>query len=140
MGPFKQRGRQNAGAGDTIFGLPVIPDPDHLMSYEFARARRYERPIAVMALAADQLPDDGDLRLRFSDMVTVDVRRGAVVALMPETDGTDLAGALRRVRAALPVGATVGGAAFPDDALTLANLVDVALERCGIGIAATEAA
>lgn len=140
MGPFRQRGRRGAGTSVVGFGLPVIEDPAHLMAYEFARARRYERPISVLALPADDVPSGDIVRLRFSDIVALDRRRDVALVLLPETDSTDLAGALRRIRANMPVGIRIGGASFPEDALTLEHLMDVAADRMGVRVGATEAA
>jgi hypothetical protein len=127
MAPFRNRGRRAPALAVSGFGLPVIDDPGHLLAYEFGRARRYERPISVMALPASAVREDGPARLRFSDILTLDRRRGLALILLPETGSAGLAGAVRRIRAALPAGVPIGGASFPDDALTLEDLLDTAI-------------
>lgn len=140
MGPFRQRDRRGARSGVGGFGLPVIEDPAHLMAYEFARARRYERPISVLVMAQEDVPSGDTVHLRFSDMLAMDARRDLALVLLPETNATDAAGAARRVRAGLPVGVHFGVASFPDDALTLDDLFDAATSRLATPAGATEAA
>jgi hypothetical protein len=122
------------------FGLPVLEDSTHLMAYEFARARRYERPISIMALATASVPSAEAITLRFADMLAVDRGREVALVLMPETDAQGLAGAMRRIRAALPVGTPIGAASFPEDALTLEDLTDAAINRATAPLGAAEAA
>lgn len=138
MAPFRNRGRRAPALAATGFGLPVIDDPGHLMAYEFGRARRYERPVSVMALHTAAIPEDAPVRLRFSDIFTVDRRRGLALILLPETGSAGLAGAVRRLREGLPPKVSIGGASFPDNALTLEDLLEAAIG--GISTPAAEVA
>jgi hypothetical protein len=108
------------------------------MAYEFARARRYERPISMMALPWAGLPEDAVL-LRFSDILAIDRRRETAYVMMPETDAPGAAGAVRRVRDAV-ADVRVGAATFPEDALTLQDLMEAAAGRISSAPSTAEAA
>ena len=123
----------------------MLNDAAHLLAYEFARARRYERPISVVAIAPTDLPDQSDVRLRFCDLrdtlfdtllltaecdlLCTDPRTGAALIVLPESNATSLAGTVQRIRGALAPDVRLGAASFPDDALTLEETVSLATAR-----------
>lgn len=107
----------------------MLNDAAHLLAYEFARARRYERPISVVAIDPADLPDQSDVRLRFCDLLCTDPRTGSALIVLPESNATSLAGTVQRIRGALAPDVRLGAASFPDDALTLEETVSLATAR-----------
>lgn len=98
-----------------------------LMEYEVARARRYERPLTLAVVPTDALARSSR-EMRLSDLVAAMPTDGVTLVMLPETDSAGGESLVRRLNEeGVPVD-DVSIVTFPDDGLTLADLIDRALQ------------
>lgn len=96
-----------------------------LISLELRRARRYERQLTALSFDVEVYPELP--RARATDLVAVSVSHGRVLVVLPEAGPESAAGYADRLERDIGF-APVNAASFPDDALTLDVLMQLALE------------
>lgn len=137
------------GHGDSL--SPLV-DPDDVLAFEFGRARRYERALSIVVVAPISWPDEHDddrapesrlptvlplltaagLRevLRETDIMCYEPLEGCFVLGLTESESPAAQRALERVqvlfRSRLRIELAVGVAQFPNDGLTLEDLIEAA--------------
>jgi hypothetical protein len=159
----------NQGLGDleriianiTFGHIGKLPRPfsegQGVMYREVKRARRYQRPLAVIALTVDEstiqllLPETikkiqqalmkeyvlaGIARILDDNMFefdTIALRDNSFVLVLPEVAAHDVSHIIQRIEKSikeqLEVKVKLGAAALPDDAVTFESLVEMALEN-----------
>jgi hypothetical protein len=117
--------RKDRGPGTATPAPPSLEELRRLMAYEFNRARRYDRPLAIISLTGAPTERVPSL-LRLYDVIC-SARDGKLVVLLPETNATGVLGLVNRLKEELGVGVAIGSACFPEDALTLEDLVACAM-------------
>jgi hypothetical protein len=134
-----------------------LVDPDDVLAFEFGRARRYERALSIVVVTPISWPDEHDddhatearlptvlplltaagLRevLRETDIMCYEPLEGRFVLGLTESEGAAAQRALERVRALfqsrLRIELAIGVAQFPNDGLTLEDLIEVARLQTG---------
>ena len=135
--------------------LSPLVDPSDVLTFEFGRARRYERALSIVVVAPISWPADHDrgadtdaesvlplltaagLReaLRETDIMCYEPIEGRFVLGLTESKGPAARRALERVQTLfkkrLRIDLVVGVAQFPDDGLTLDDLLSAARARAG---------
>ncbi len=131
--------------------LSPLVDPDDVLAFEFGRARRYERALSIVVVSPLSWPDDhgsaptpivhlltaAGLReiLRETDIMCHQPLDGSFVLGLTESQGPSARVALERVQALfksrLRIDLAVGVAQFPNDGLTLDDLIAVARAQAG---------
>jgi hypothetical protein len=132
-------------------------DPDDVLAFEFGRARRYERALSIVVVAPISWPEEHDddhapearlptalplltaagLRevLRETDIMCYEPLEGRFILGLTESEGAAAQRALERVRALfqsrLRIELAIGVAQFPNDGLTLEDLIEVARLQTG---------
>ena len=127
----------------------ALPEPHTMVAEinrEMERTRRYERPMALIALHAVGVPgfQRGQViavaglalrrHLRDSDVASFDSKSGCFVLVLPECGSVQAQTASTRIARLLSAEHSLevqsGIAVFPDNALVLEDLVDAAIRRC----------
>ncbi len=131
-----QRDAQPSGDG--------VLDPTALAAVaeeEIARARRYGRPLAVVAVRVERVADLAQVgRLvgqhlgRWDRVGRVAATTPALALVLPETERAGALDLIARLRGTLP-GVGVAAAVFPQDGATYAQLVELALGRGAVALA-----
>ena len=96
---FRQKGRRHGRRGDDAARLPALADVVTLMEYEVARARRYRRPLSLVAVSLETMLAS-EVRLRFTDLFGLAPDGDTVLVMLPETDTTGAYGLVRRIQLA----------------------------------------
>ena len=122
MRGLRQMSRRRGGGDARQATYPTLDEVGSLMEYELARARRYERPLSLVAVppAAVATPR---FPLRFSDLFVAAPDRRAVVVMLPETTSDGATALARRLLSATGIDGDVRVAAFPEDGVTLDDLL-----------------
>lgn len=130
--------RDDLPAGDGVLDPPALAA---VAEEEIARARRYGRPLAVVAVQVERLADLAHVgRLvgrhlgRWERVGRVATTPPALALLLPEADRGAALDLIARLRAALP-GTPMAAAIFPQDGATYAQLVEMALGRGALAMA-----
>lgn len=136
--------------GNGASFMPLV-DSDDVLTFEFGRARRYERALSIVVLSAISWPDDqgtepplilplltaAGLReiLRETDIMCYQPADGRFVLGLTESEGAAARQALERVqtlfKSRLRIELAIGVAQFPQDGLTLDDLVASARAQAG---------
>lgn len=136
--------------------LSPLVDPDDVLAFEFGRARRYERALSIVVVAPISWPGEHDhdhgpdarptvlplltaagLRevLRETDIMCYEPQEGRFVLGLTESESAAARSALERARtlfqSRLRIELAIGVAEFPDDGLTLEDLVRAARLQAG---------
>lgn len=130
----------------------ALPEPHTMVAEinrEMERTRRYERPMALVALSAVEVPNEiprGRViavagltvrrHIRDSDVASFDSKSGCFVLVLAECGVLQAQTASTRIARLLSVEHALevqsGIAVFPDNALVLDDLVDAAIRRCAV--------
>ena len=130
MRAFRQKRRQNGRER----AFPVLAEVRSLMEYELARARRYERPLSLVAVDPETLKV-ARFPLRFADLFAETPDGSRVIMMLPET-GPDGAVALaQRLQGPDVTADDLHVASFPHDGVTLDDLVRAVLAPAGATLA-----
>jgi hypothetical protein len=127
MRGFRQKGRRNGRHEDDAARLPALADVVTLMEYEVARARRYRRPLSLMAVPLDTMLASR-VRLRFTDLFALTPDGDTVLVMLPETDTTGAYGLARRIQVASRTTDEMPVVSFSEDGVTLHDLMTQVLE------------
>jgi hypothetical protein len=148
--------------GNGASFMPLV-DSDDVLTFEFGRSRRYERALSIVVLSPTSWPDDQETEpplilplltaaglreiLRETDIMCYQPADGRFVLGLTESEGTAARHALERVRtlfkSRLRIELAIGVAQFPQDGLTLDDLVASARAQAGsksLGVLPTGAA
>ena len=98
-----------------------------LMEYELARARRYERPLSLAAIPLS-VQVSARNPIRFSDLFAISPDGEHVLVMLPETDAAGAGALARRLQESGGAVDDITVATFPDDGVTLSDLIDQVLE------------
>jgi hypothetical protein len=105
---------------------------------EIMRARRYGRPLAVVAVRLERVADlapvgrlVGQHLSRWDRLGRLATTAPALALVLPETDRGGALNLIARLRGALP-GTPMAAAVFPHDGTTYAQLVELALGRSAL--------
>jgi hypothetical protein len=126
MRGFRQKRRRNGG-GEGGAKLPALADVVALMEYEVARARRYRRPLSLVAVPLDTMLASR-VRLRFTDLFALTPDGDTVLVMLPETDTTGAYGLVRRIQVASRTSDEMPIVSFSEDGVTLHDLMTQVLE------------
>jgi hypothetical protein len=127
MRSFGHKGRRNGRRDDRGAHLPALSDVVTLMEYEVARARRYRRPLSLMAVPLETMLASR-VRLRFTDLFAVTPDGETVLVLLPETDAVGADGLARRIQLASRTDDELPVVIFSEDGVTLHDLMTQVLE------------
>lgn len=127
MRAFRQKGRRHGRRGDDAARLPALADVVTLMEYEVARARRYRRPLSLVAVSLETMLAS-EVRLRFTDLFGLAPDGDTVLVMLPETDTTGASGLVRRIQLASRIEEDMPVVSFKDDGVTLHDLMSQVLE------------
>jgi hypothetical protein len=127
MRAFRQKGRRHGRRGDDAARLPALADVVTLMEYEVARARRYRRPLSLLAVSLETMLAS-EVRLRFTDLFGLAPDGDTVLVMLPETDTTGAYGLVRRIQLASRIEEDMPVVSFKDDGVTLHDLMSQVLE------------
>jgi hypothetical protein len=127
MRAFRQKGRRHGRRGDDAARLPALADVVTLMEYEVARARRYRRPLSLVAVSLETMLAS-EVRLRFTDLFGLAPDGDTVLVMLPETDTTGAYGLVRRIQLASRIEEDMPVVSFKDDGVTLHDLMSQVLE------------
>jgi hypothetical protein len=155
------RRARSAPIGNGASLSPLV-DPDDVLTFEFGRARRYERALSIAVVAPTSWPGehdghhDGDMRLptalplltaaglrevlRETDIMCYEPQEGRFVLGLTESESGAARRALERVQtlfqSRLRIELAVGVAQFPSDGVTLEDLIRAARLQAGLSRAA----
>jgi len=93
-----------------------------LMEYELARARRYERPLSLAAVSPEAVLS-ARFPLRFSDLFAQTPDGAWVLVMLPETGGAGASALARRLQESDDAADQIRVVTFPDDGVTLGDLI-----------------
>ena len=127
MRAFRQKGRRHGRRGDDAARMPALADVVTLMEYEVARARRYRRPLSLVAVSLETMLAS-EVRLRFTDLFGLAPDGDTVLVMLPETDTTGAYGLVRRIQLASRIEEDMPVVSFKDDGVTLHDLMSQVLE------------
>ena len=127
MRAFRQKGRRHGRRGDDAARLPALADVVTLMEYEVARARRYRRPLSLVAVSLETMLAS-EVRLRFTDLFGLAPDGDTVLVMLPETDASGAFGLVRRIQVASRIEEDMPVVSFKDDGVTLHDLMSQVLE------------
>jgi hypothetical protein len=127
MRAFRQKGRRQGRRADDAARLPALADVVTLMEYEVARARRYRRPLSLVAVSLETMLAS-EVRLRFTDLFALAPDGDTVLVMLPETDATGAYGLVRRIQVASRTEEDMPVVGFQDDGVTLHDLMSQVLE------------
>ena len=105
----------------------MLEDVMTLMEYELARARRYERPLSLAAIPLS-VQVSARVPIRFSDLFALSPDGRHVLVMLPETDGAGAGALARRLQETGGSVDDITVVTFPDDGVTLTDLIDQVLE------------
>jgi hypothetical protein len=127
MRGFRQKGRRQGRRADDAARLPALADVVTLMEYEVARARRYRRPLSLVAVPLETMVES-EVRLRFTDLFGRTPDGDTVLVMLPETDAAGAYGLVRRIQLAGRTEEDMPVVAFSEDGVTLHDLMTQVLE------------
>jgi hypothetical protein len=107
--------------------MPALADVVTLMEYEVARARRYRRPLSLVAVSLETMLAS-EVKLRFTDLFALAPDGDTVLVMLPETDATGADGLVRRIQVASRIEEDMPVVSFKDDGVTLHDLMSQVLE------------
>ena len=127
MRAFRKKGRRHGRRGDDAARMPALADVVTLMEYEVARARRYRRPLSLVAVSLETMLAS-EVKLRFTDLFALAPDGDTVLVMLPETDATGAYGLVRRIQVASRIEEDMPVVSFKDDGVTLHDLMSQVLE------------
>jgi hypothetical protein len=127
MRSFGQKSRRGSRRDERDANLPALADVVTLMEYEVARARRYRRPLSLMAVGLETMLASR-IRLRFTDLFAATPDGDTVLIMLPETDAAGAFGLTRRIQVAARTDDEMPIVSFSDDGVTLHDLMTQVLE------------
>ncbi len=105
----------------------MLDDVMTLMEYELARARRYERPLSLAAIPLSTQVS-ARIPIRLSDLFAISPDGEYVLVMLPETDGAGAGALARRLQESGGAVDDITVVTFPDDGVTLSDLIDQVLD------------
>ena len=131
MRALRQKRRQNGRER----AFPAFTEVRSLMEYELARARRYERPLSLVAVEPETLKV-ARFPLRFADLFAETADGSRVLMMLPETGADGAAALAQRLQGSDLTTDDLHVASFPDDGVTLDDLVRAVLTPAGATLVA----
>ncbi len=127
MPSFRPKGNRRKRSAEERLHLPALADVVTLMEYEVARARRYRRPLSLMAVPVDTMLASR-VTLRFTDLFALTPDGDTVLIMLPETDASGADGLARRIQVASRTEDEMPVVGFAEDGVTLHDLMTQVLE------------
>jgi hypothetical protein len=131
MRALRQKRRQNGRER----AFPAFAEVRSLMEYELARARRYERPLSLVAVEPETLRL-ARFPLRFADLFAETPDGSLVLMMLPETGADGALALAQRLQGPDVAADDLRVASFPDDGVTLDDLVRAVLTPAGATLVA----
>jgi hypothetical protein len=131
MRALRQKRRQNGRER----AFPAFTEVRSLMEYELARARRYERPLSLVAVEPETLKL-ARFPLRFADLFAETSDGSLVLMMLPETGADGAVALAQRLQGSDVAADDLLVASFPDDGVTLDDLVRSVLTPAGATLVA----
>lgn len=110
-----------SSVGDAREPTPLVGELAPLMEAEIERARRLDRPVAMLSVPIEAVAPEGP-RTRAYDMVAVSPENRCFVVLLPETTRFQVRRMAQRL-AAHRQDSSPRVATFPDDAASFTDLL-----------------